>query len=74
MKKEKKEIRENMIELRQRISDSNRMIYSNMIVENIEKLELFLAAKNILLYWSMKDEVYTHDFVNRYSGGCSYGN
>lgn len=66
MKKEKKEIRENMVELRQRISDSNRMIYSNMIVENIEKLELFLAAKNILLYWSMKDEVYTHDFVNRW--------
>jgi 5-formyltetrahydrofolate cyclo-ligase len=66
MKNEKKRIRKNMIELRQKMSESTRMIYSNSIAGKIEKMELFFAAKHILLYWSMKDEVYTHDFVQKW--------
>lgn len=32
----------------------------------VEKLEQFQNAHTVLLYWSMDDEVQTHDFVNRW--------
>lgn len=36
------------------------------IMQKVELLAQFAEAKTILLYWSMEDEVQTHDFVNRW--------
>ena len=39
---------------------------SQPIMQQVEQLASFCKAKTVLLYWSMDDEVYTHDFVNRW--------
>lgn len=39
---------------------------SQPIMLQVEQLASFRKAKTVLLYWSMDDEVYTHDFVNRW--------
>lgn len=36
------------------------------ILREVEQLPEFVAAKTVLLYWSMDDEVATHDFVERW--------
>lgn len=36
------------------------------IMQKVESSAQFAEAKTILLYWSMEDEVQTHDFVNRW--------
>jgi len=36
------------------------------IMNQVEQLPVFAAAHTVLLYWSMDDEVQTHDFVNRW--------
>jgi 5-formyltetrahydrofolate cyclo-ligase len=36
------------------------------IMQQVEQLPQFRDAQTILLYWSMEDEVQTHDFVNRW--------
>lgn len=36
------------------------------IMQKVESLAQFAETKTILLYWSMEDEVQTHDFVNRW--------
>ena len=35
-------------------------------MRQVERLPEFLSAGTVLLYWSMEDEVQTHDFVNRW--------
>ena len=35
-------------------------------MQQVEALEAFQHADTVLLYWSMEDEVQTHDFVNRW--------
>jgi len=35
-------------------------------MRQVEALEAFRRASTVLLYWSMEDEVQTHDFVNRW--------
>ncbi|MBP5540967.1 MAG: 5-formyltetrahydrofolate cyclo-ligase [Bacteroidales bacterium] len=39
---------------------------SEGIMQQVERLEAFQHAHTVLLYWSMEDEVQTHDFVNRW--------
>ena len=36
------------------------------IMAQVERLDCFSTARTVLLYWSMDDEVYTHDFVRRW--------
>ncbi len=35
-------------------------------MQQVESLPQFKEAQTVLLYWSMEDEVQTHDFVNRW--------
>lgn len=39
---------------------------SKDIFDQIEALDQFKAAKTVLAYWSMPDEVSTHDFVKKW--------
>lgn len=40
---------------------------SKPILQKLEQLTEFIDAKTIMLYWSMDDEVYTHDFVCKWA-------
>lgn len=41
---------------------------SRAIMAQVERLSQFQQARTVLLYWSMDDEVATHEFVNRWYG------
>lgn len=56
-------------EIKQRKKEANgsaMMRESAQIFEEVEKLETFKKAKVVLAYWSMPDEVFTHDFVMKW--------
>lgn len=65
---EKKEIRKQMREEKKRYSLEEKKRKSLSVWEQVEKLEIFQKAKIVLAYWSMEDEVYTHDFVCKWAG------
>lgn len=43
-----------------------KMQRSQAIMHQVEQLPRFIQAQTILLYWSMDDEVQTHDFVEKW--------
>ena len=45
------------------MSDEDKIRKSNCIWRQIESLEYFQKAEVVLMYWSMRGEVYTHDFI-----------
>ncbi|MFA8451305.1 MAG: 5-formyltetrahydrofolate cyclo-ligase [Bacteroidales bacterium] len=54
-------------EIRQRKAEipfEEKKIISAKIWKELEELEIFKKAKCILFYWSMSDEVHTHDFID----------
>ncbi len=63
---EKKDIRLRMSRLKENVSDSEQISHSQAIFDKIEGLQVFQQAKYILLYWSMDNEVSTHQFVTRW--------
>lgn len=63
---DKKQLRKQIRERKKEISLSEKIELSKPIFEKIEKEELFKEAKVVLLYYSMDDEVYTHDFVEKH--------
>ncbi len=63
---QKKEIRREIREKKKQYSLSEKKANSKIIFEKIEFLEEFKRAKTVLVYWSMPDEVFTHEFVLRW--------
>ena len=63
---DKKQLRKQIRERKKEFSLSEKIELSRPIFEKIEKEELFKEAKVVLLYYSMDDEVYTHDFVEKH--------
>jgi 5-formyltetrahydrofolate cyclo-ligase len=63
---EKQELRKQVRAAKRAVSLEDKIKRSHPIMQQVEKLKSFLNAKTVLLYWSMDDEVYTHDFVNRW--------
>ncbi len=63
---DKKQLRKQIRERKKEFSLSEKIKLSEPIFEKIEKEELFKEAKVVLLYYSMDDEVYTHDFVEKH--------
>lgn len=63
---DKKQLRKQIRERKKEFSLSEKIELSRPIFEKIEKEELFKEAKVVLLYYSMDDEVYTHDFVGKH--------
>jgi len=64
---QKKEIREKIKQLKNGISLEEKKSRSYNILSNLEKEDSFLKAKTVMLYWSMDDEVFTHDFVVKWA-------
>jgi 5-formyltetrahydrofolate cyclo-ligase len=64
---EKKELRKEIRKLKEQLSPDKKKLLSGEIFHKVETLPVFRDAKFILLYWSMDDEVFTHDFVIKWS-------
>lgn len=64
---EKNKIRKEIKVLKDKLSIDEKRKRSSWLFEKIERLEIFKNAKVILLYWSMKDEVYTHEFIIKWA-------
>ncbi len=65
---EKKEVRKQIRELKKLYSLEEKKQKSMSVWEQIEQNENFKNARVILAYWSMDDEVFTHDFVCEWAG------
>ena len=63
---DKQTLRKQIREAKRAVSFSEKERRSAAIMHQVEQLPRFLEAKVVLLYWSMADEVQTHDFVNRW--------
>lgn len=64
---EKKEIRRQIRELKKNYSLEEKKKNSELIWARVEQDEHFKRAQIILAYWSMDDEVFTHDFVCKWA-------
>ncbi|MFP4023963.1 MAG: 5-formyltetrahydrofolate cyclo-ligase [Thiohalospira sp.] len=60
---QKKETRIFIKQLKKDYTLQKKQAKSKIIFEQVEQLKEFQQADIIMVYWSMDDEVYTHDFV-----------
>ena len=65
---EKKALRIEIRQLKRACPLEERRRKSLSVWEKVERDEVFQQAETVLAYWSMDDEVYTHDFVNKWAG------
>ncbi len=63
---EKKAVRKQIREKKKDYSLEEKKEKSRLIFDQIEKLSAFRKTKIIMAYWSMVDEVFTHDFIQKY--------
>ncbi len=63
----KKELRQLVRELRKAQPESEYMKDSAVIMERLEQLPAFRNAETVMIYWSIAGEVYTHDFIRKWS-------
>lgn len=64
---QKKALRKQVKQLKANLTNEYKKEQSSIIFKHIETLDVFKNSQNILLYWSLDDEVSTHDFVNKWS-------
>ena len=63
---DKKEVRKQMRAAKKAVPFCEKVERSEHIMSQVELLPQFIAADTVLLYWSMEDEVQTHQFVERW--------
>ena len=63
---EKQELRKQIRAAKRAVPFCDKCAHSLPIMQQVESLPQFQKAEVVLLYWSMEDEVQTHDFVNRW--------
>jgi len=62
----KQQIRKSISERKKALTDSFFLDFSGKLFINLESLPVFQNAKTILLYHSLKDEVRTHAFIEKW--------
>jgi 5-formyltetrahydrofolate cyclo-ligase len=63
---EKSELRRIVRTAKRAVLLDEKIARSQGVMAQVEQLAQFQRANIVLLYWSMDDEVYTHEFVNRW--------
>jgi 5-formyltetrahydrofolate cyclo-ligase len=63
---EKRRIRFEIRLLKNKLSNQDKLKESEIVFEKIESLPEFKAANTILIYWSTKDELPTHEIVKKW--------
>ena len=66
MKERKKQLRKQIKEEKSRQPKERLMTISSVLLKQLEKHPRFIASKTILMYYSLGDEVQTHDFVEKW--------
>ncbi len=66
MKEEKKALRRMITQRKALYSLELRRTLSAVLMEQLERHPLFVTARTVLLYYSLHDEVYTHEFVEHW--------
>lgn len=63
---EKYEIRRKVKDLRRMLSDLERRNAAEDVFERLEQTAAFIMAEHILMYHSLPDEVFTHEFLGKW--------
>ncbi len=66
MMEEKKALRKHIAQLKGSMKSSDLSVASGQLFAHVEQLPLFQEAHTVLCYYSLPDEVQTHDFVERW--------
>ena len=66
MKERKKQLRKQIKEAKSQQPKERLMPSSSALLKLIEEHPRFIASKTILMYYSLGDEVQTHDFVEKW--------
>ncbi len=64
---DKKICRKLVRELKERYSSDEKRTMSAEVCRKVEQNAHFREAGTVLVYWSMDDEVYTHDFIRKWA-------
>ncbi len=64
---QKKILRKEILVLKKKQSEEEKHIASEIIIKKIEETAAFKDAHTIMVFWSMSDEVMTHEAVRRWS-------
>ncbi|MGM9847249.1 MAG: 5-formyltetrahydrofolate cyclo-ligase [Muribaculaceae bacterium] len=67
MPEDKASIRKRMRELKKLLTDSQKSFAEQSVIEQIESLKEFAKAEKVLLYYSLPDELPTHEMAARWS-------
>lgn len=62
----KTEIRKHIADLKKLHTEEELKVLSTAVMENVEENVILKCAKTVLVYHSLPDEVYTHDFVEKW--------
>ena len=62
----KKEIRQEIRQLKNRLTDYKKIESANIVFEKIESSDFFIKAKNVLIYNSLPDELSTKSVISRW--------
>jgi 5-formyltetrahydrofolate cyclo-ligase len=62
----KKVLRKKIRELKKQQTSEDKKTASNAIIESVEKQPFFINADTIMVYWSMEDEVLTHEAIKKW--------
>lgn len=62
----KKEIRNAISERKKEYSEDDLKQMSLKLMDRLEENVIFKCAKTVMLYYSLPDEVYTHDFIEKW--------
>ncbi len=63
---DKSEIRKQIRALKRAMTAEEKIRRSELVMRRLESAPAFAGSRVVLLYWSMDDEVQTHDFVGRW--------
>lgn len=63
----KKIVRKEIKHYKSLMSNQERITRSDFLLRKLENNIWFINSKTILFYWSMDDEIHTHDFIQKWS-------
>lgn len=66
IREQKAELRKQIKQLKNLHADAEKKKQSAIIFMKVEQLSVFQKANTVLLYWSMDDEVFTHNFIEKW--------
>ncbi|MFW5975023.1 MAG: 5-formyltetrahydrofolate cyclo-ligase [Bacteroidota bacterium] len=67
VQEEKEALRKQIRALKKQVSSHEKIRRSKSILDKVEKLEAFQLSHVVMVYWSMSDEVHTHDFIKKWT-------